>query len=587
MNNQLRLTFGRAARIGLIGGLVALFLCLVGIVGVFNKRSLIEGIISLGQFSILLSALGVGYIAAKSASDQMQKGVLWPFLAGILSGFLTGAVVAIFVMIGYRINIRTVFITASPVLYDLLTFGRGPAGIWLLPGVGAFLGALSALTYKTPPWIQRPLVRGLTAVILSGLFAGLVRPLLIVWGGWPEALGRFLFGSTGVTPAGALTTFVVISGIVAVWSARGKAMRERVRQWPPAGQAALRWTFFGLAFILALALPLFSGAFLAQVIVLISINILMGLGLNITLGFAGLLDLGFVAFFAMGAYTVGLLTSYGEYGLAHLSFWAVVPIAIFVAFMIGAFLGLPVLRIRGDYLAIATLGFGEIVRLLAGSDFLGLWLGGPQGVIGIQKPCIGWLGPYQGVGIPRVCNGLELGGPKEIYYLAVISAILVAFVATRLRDSRLGRAWMAIREDEDVAESLGVNLIQTKLLAYMLGASFAGLGGAIFGTLVGSIFASSMQLLVSINVVCLIIVGGMGSIPGVVVGAIALIGLPEAFREFAEYRLLFYGAALIGMMLAKPGGLFPSAIVQRELHVAEEMEEPSDASISVASANLE
>ena len=121
----------------------------------------------------------------------------------------------------------------------------------------------------------------------------------------------------------------------------------------------------------------------------------------------------------------------------------------------------------------------------------------------------------------------------------------------------------------------------------MLGASFAGLGGAIFGTLVCSIFASSMQLLVSINVVCLIIVGGMGSIPGVVVGAIALIGLPEAFREFAEYRLLFYGAALIGMMLAKPGGLFPSAIVQRELHVAEEMEEPSDASISVASANLE
>jgi branched-chain amino acid transport system permease protein len=305
----------------------------------------------------------------------------------------------------------------------------------------------------------------------------------------------------------------------------------------------------------------------------------MGLGLNITLGFAGLLDLGFVAFFAMGAYTVGLLTSYGEYGLAHLSFWAVVPIAIFVAFMVGAFLGLPVLGMRGDYLAIATLGFGEIVRLLAGSDFLGPWLGGPQGVIGIQKPCLGWLGPFQGVGIPRVCHGWELGGPKEIYYLAIVFALIAAFVAARLRDSRLGRAWMAIREDEDVAEALGVNLIQTKLLAYMLGASFAGLGGALFGTLVGSIFASSMQLMVSFNVVCLIIVGGMGSIPGVIVGAIALIGLPEAFREFSEYRFLFYGAALIIMMLSKPGGLWPSSIVQRELHVKEKDEpDPNDTS---------
>ena len=362
-------------------------------------------------------------------------------------------------------------------------------------------------------------------------------------------------------------------------------MQARVNRLPPTGQKAIRWVFLGIALILALALPQFSGPFIAQVIVLISLNILMGLGLNITLGFAGLLDLGFVAFFAMGAYTVGLLTSYGEFGLAHLSFWAVVPIAIVVAFMVGAFLGLPVLGMRGDYLAIATLGFGEIVRLLAGSDFLGKWLGGPQGVIGIQKPCLGFLGPFMGVGIPRVCNGWELGGPKEIYYLAVICAILVAFIATRLRDSRLGRAWMAIREDEDVAEALGVNLIQTKLLAYMLGASFAGLSGAIFGTLVGSIFASSMVLMVSINVVCLIIVGGMGSIPGVIVGAIALIGLPEAFREFSEYRFLFYGAALIVMMLAKPGGLWPSSIVQRELHVKEIEElDPNCAPTSLTSA---
>ena len=237
--------------------------------------------------------------------------------------------------------------------------------------------------------------------------------------------------------------------------------------------------------------------------------------------------------------------------------------------LFGAILGLPVLGVRGDYLAIATLGFGEIVRLLAGSDFLAKYFGGPQGIIGIQKPCIGTLEAFVRVDVPRVCNGIELGTVKTIYYVAIISALLIAFVAWRLRESRLGRAWMAIREDEDVAEALGINLIQTKLLAYMLGAAFAGLGGAIFATLIGSIFATSMQLLVSINVVALIVVGGMGSIPGVIVGAIALIGLPELLREVSEFRFLFYGATLIIMMLARPEGLWPSQATKRELHHAD------------------
>jgi branched-chain amino acid transport system permease protein len=171
-----------------------------------------------------------------------------------------------------------------------------------------------------------------------------------------------------------------------------------------------------------------------------------------------------------------------------------------------------------------------------------------------------------GVDIPRLCNGIELGKPQDIYYIAIVSAIIIAFVSWRLRESRLGRAWMAIREDEDVAEALGIKLVQAKLLAYMLGAAFAGLGGAIFATLVGSIFASSMQLIVSINVVALIIVGGMGSIPGVVVGALALIGLPELLREVSEFRFLLYGAALIAVMIAKPEGLWPSQTVARELH---------------------
>ncbi|MCI0345058.1 MAG: branched-chain amino acid ABC transporter permease, partial [Chloroflexi bacterium] len=263
--------------------------------------------------------------------------------------------------------------------------------------------------------------------------------------------------------------------------------------------------------------------------------------------------------FAVGAYTVGLLTSTAEFGIAQWPFWAAVPFAVLLAMAFGAFFGLPILGIRGDYLAIATLGFGEIIRILAGSDLLKGLLGGPRGIINIPRPL-------------EVHPDHLLAGPIQIYYMGLVFALVVAFVAIRLRDSRLGRAWLAIREDEDVAEALGVNLVQTKLLAYMLGAAFAGLGGAVFAGLLGSIFASSFPLFVSINVAALIIVGGMGSVPGVVVGAIFLIGVPELFREFSEYRFLFYGVALIAMMLFRPEGLLPSKIVQRELHVEENVD---------------
>jgi branched-chain amino acid transport system permease protein len=318
-----------------------------------------------------------------------------------------------------------------------------------------------------------------------------------------------------------------------------------------------------LGLLFALWLPQGVGPFFAQVVAVVTIYILMGFGLNITLGLAGLLDLGFVAFFAVGAYTVGLLTSTAEYGIAQWPFWAAVPFAVFFAMLAGAFFGLPILRIRGDYLAIATLGFGEIIRILAGSTLLLPILGGPRGIINIPNPI-------------TVPPDNFLAGPLQIYYIALVAAAIVAVVAIRLRASRLGRAWLAIREDEDVAEALGINLVRTKLLAYILGAAFAGLGGAIFAGLLGSIFASSIQLFVSINVAALIIVGGMGSIPGVVVGAIFLIGLPELFREFSEYRFLFYGIALIAMMIYRPEGLLPSRIVRRELHVPDAEPEAGD-----------
>jgi branched-chain amino acid transport system permease protein len=556
-----------AIRIGLLGGAITLFLCLVGMVEVFSKRDVVETVITLGQFILLATAVSMGYIASRRSSSLFEQNKpLANLTAGLLAGVFTGSVLALFVILGNQVNFRAVFLNATTPLYDLLTFKRGVSGVWVLPAFGAISGLIGAAFLLLPQKLRQPITRALLITILLALFSGLFRVVLINQGAAMENIAKFLFGQTGLTVSGAVIFLVGVFLGTTIWSARGKDVQTRITHLPKSRQISLRVVFFALVAFIALGLPQVSGPFIAQVVVIISLYILMGLGLNITLGFAGLLDLGFVAFYAIGAYTMGLLTSYGPFGLQHIPFWVAVPIAVLVAMAFGAILGLPVLGIRGDYLAIATLGFGEIVRLLAGSDFLAPVFGGPQGIIGIQKPCLGILGDFVKVDVPRACTGIEFGGPKEIYYIAVVSAIIIAFVAWRLRESRLGRAWMAIREDEDVAEALGINLVQTKLLAYMLGAAFAGLGGAIFTVLVGSIFATSMQLIVSINVVALIIVGGMGSIPGVIVGAIALIGLPELLREVSEFRYLIYGLTLIVMMVTKPEGLWPSQTARRELH---------------------
>lgn len=534
-------------RIGLLGGVVAAYLCLAGLVGTFSERAIITGIISLGHTLLVLAALGTGILAARSAPGGRGGGLA----AGALAGAIQGVFLALLLLVGPVINLREVFLNASPLLFDLLTFGLGTAGFWVPILVGAILGALGGLLFVLPPVARGPATWTLAVLVSLGLFAGYLRiPML---DSFLSPVARFLFGSDGLTPMGALITLVLAGGWTVFWQLNREKTQQRVAQWPAGRRrtALLLVAVLGLA--LVLALPHLLGPFVAQVIALVALYVLMGLGLNITLGFAGLLDLGFVAFFAVGAYTVGLLTSTAEYGIAQWPFWAAVPVAVLAAGLFGAFLGLPILGIRGDYLAIATMGFGEIIRILAGSDLLKTWLGGPRGIINIPKP----------VPLPP-SNAFQ--GPVQIYYLALVLALIVAFVAVRLRDSRLGRTWMAVREDEDVAEALGINLVQSKLLAYMLGAAFAGLSGAVFAGLVGSIFPSSMQLLVSINVVALIIVGGMGSIPGVVVGAIFLIGVPELFREFSEFRFLFYGAALIIMMRLRPEGLLPSTVTRRELH---------------------
>jgi branched-chain amino acid transport system permease protein len=295
----------------------------------------------------------------------------------------------------------------------------------------------------------------------------------------------------------------------------------------------------------------------------VGIFILMGLGLNIVVGFSGLLDLGYVAFFAIGAYMMGVLTTTGgELATSfEWTFWEALPIAIVASVLAGIILGVPVLHIRGDYLAIVTLGFGEIIRILALSDMLKPYIGGSQGIVQLARPQIG---------------NIVFDDPQTLYYLILIACLIGAFVALRLKDSRGGRAWMAMREDEDVAQAMGIDLVKNKLMAFAVGAAFSGLSGAIFASKLGTIYPHSFNLLISINALALIIVGGMGSIPGVIVGALALVGLPELLREFDEFRLLVYGAVLMAMMLYRPEGLWPEKTRQRELHAEEDAptEEP-------------
>jgi branched-chain amino acid transport system permease protein len=239
-------------------------------------------------------------------------------------------------------------------------------------------------------------------------------------------------------------------------------------------------------------------------------------------------------------------------GLYHDIFNKVSPFLVGVvagviaAGMAGIALGIPVLRLRGDYLAIVTLGFGEIIRLLFNN--LRDYTGGPQGVLQIPRP------------IPREANGPVTF--LVMVYLVFMGAGLVAFASSRLKQGRIGRAWNAMRSDEDIAQSMGINLVQTKLTAFAIGAAFAGIGGVLFAARQRNIFPNDFQLNVSIEVLSLVIIGGMGSIPGVIVGAVALIGIPEVLRELETYRILAFGALLVVMVIIRPSGLLPAPTAQ-------------------------
>lgn len=332
--------------------------------------------------------------------------------------------------------------------------------------------------------------------------------------------------------------------------------------------------------IVLLILPFFTDALFGRgwvrIVDFALLYIMLALGLNIVVGYAGLLDLGYIAFFAVGAYCYALLSS-PQLGL-HLPFWIVLPLGALLACIFGILLGAPTLRLRGDYLAIVTLGFGEIIRIFLNNLNAPLNItNGPQGISMIDPIHIG------GFSLNKTYDlfGLIFSPVHLHYYLFLCFTLLVIFVSLRLENSRIGRAWMAIREDEIAAQAMGINTHKIKLLAFAMGATFGGLAGGLFAGFQGFVSPESFSLTESITVLCMVVLGGMGNINGMLLGGTLLVVLPEALRHGSgpvqqflfgktfidpeSLRMLLFGLALITVMLWKPAGLWPSSQRRREL----------------------
>ena len=312
------------------------------------------------------------------------------------------------------------------------------------------------------------------------------------------------------------------------------------------------WFWRGLLLAALLAFPFVSSRYGQDVAINVLVYVTLGLGLNIVVGLAGLLDLGYIAFYGVGAYTYALLSIHYQ-----LSFWLALPLCAVMAAAAGVVIGYPTLRMRGDYLAIVTLGFGEILRII-----LNNWMqltGGPNGLLGIKPAAVYLPDPANGWEFARVL----LKSPEAQYFLVLVIALFTVASVRRLADSRIGRAWEAIREDETAASLMGVNTFALKLLAYSLGAVFGGLAGAFFSAKMRFVSPGSFTFIESAMVLAMVVLGGMGSVPGIILGALALIALPEVFRDFENYRMLVFGAAMALMMLFRPAGLIPAKRVGR------------------------
>jgi branched-chain amino acid transport system permease protein len=461
---------------------------------------------------------------------------------------------------------------------------------------GILAGTIAGLLASQNEHQSKP-IGGLRQGIQAGLIAGvlvllgqLIRGLLINPAiGLPSSFGSVLtIGLGGLVLAG------MVAGVFGV-----------VRSLPSPQDTIGTFATIG---VLVLAYPWIDGLLRLQFmneVIPVLVFLLMALGLNIVVGYAGLLDLGYAAFFAIGAYTTGMLASQ-HFGV-NMSFWLAIWIAAAVAALFGLILGAPTLPLRGDYLAIVTLGFGEIVPIAANNldtfsiNIFGRSIvenvdltGGPKGINPINRP---WL---PGIGEFTPSN------PIPWYYLILAIMLFSIFFILRLRNSRLGRAWTAMREDELAAQSMGIDIVRTKLLAFAMGATVSGFAGAFYGAYISAIFPSSFRFDVSVMLLCMVILGGLGNIIGVILGGLIIqfadrLFLPQLSQlvqtlaqnsdsavlkeiNFAsDFRLLLFGLTLVIMMLIRPEGLVPSARRRLELHSAELQPDVAIAALTIDS----
>ncbi|HET7237304.1 MAG TPA: leucine/isoleucine/valine transporter permease subunit [Actinomycetota bacterium] len=555
---------GSVIRSGVIGGLVAIYIALVGLYTKFADLALVGEQVTLGRVLIVAPALITAYavtrprvVAGERRAATLRQGLAIGALAGLITGAVFGAAVAFAEWFGVE-RIREVFVAVTEPLIDFLTFGMGvPAGLLVLAGWCVVGGLVGGFARTAPLALRRPASVGIVAVILFGLLQRIV-PIVFVELGY-EADWLYSPITKGLTWLGGLFVFALAAGADILWRRSGDGTRDRIRTGVYERPAA-RIGFLVVLLAVLAVLPLLLGTVISEVLGQVMIYVLLGLGLNIVVGYAGLLDLGYVAFFAFGAYATGLLTGAmlntttgaAEPAIsADLNFYAAVWIVMLLAAGVGLLIGAPVLRLRGDYLAIVTLGLGEIVSVITASKWAQPLIGGPQGMRGVSKAEIFGLNPQD--------------HPQDFYYLALAFVLFALFVSWRLAASRVGRAWTAMREDEQVADAMGVSTIKYKLLAFAMGGAIGSLGGALFAVSLGSLTPASFEFLVSITALAVVILGGLGSLPGVVVGALVLIGLPGLLREFEEYRQLIYGGALVAIMILRPQGLIPNVRRSREL----------------------
>lgn len=531
------------ARTALLGALG-----LTVIVGLLENQ--LDKIMALSDAVTIALAFALGYLATRRVVHGASRLPLARALIGLVPGALTGLVLMLMVAAGA--------LGEGGLLRGGGTFpavlGVGQNAALLLPVIFAGIGAVGALA------------AGGTRTFHNGMIFFMVALLLI----------GILNTQRAMTPLAAIISAVMFAA--ALWFLAPNAGERTVRHEALTPKMRSQETTLSLLVILVILffVPAFTGQYITNVLNGVGLYIVMGIGLNIVVGYAGLLDLGYVAFFAIGAYSVGLLTTPSlltcnavapaEIARAIaaggtlaqlcpniLSFWVAWPLAIAVSGAAGILLGIPVLRLRGDYLAIVTLGFGEIIRIIIKFDDFKPLLGAAQGIANIPRPVVDLTSI-------NPAWRFELTGEVGIYYLVLATILITGFIGARIVTTRLGRAWLAMRADEDVAQSMGVNLTRTKLLAFAIGAAFAGMGGGLSGVRLYGAYPDSFTILVSINVLSLIIIGGLGSVPGVVIGALMLVGLPEVLRELSDYRLLAFGVLLVAAMILKPDGLIPPPV---------------------------